>query len=333
MLRSICWSLTLVLGTAGQLFADGWADKMFAERTHDFGPVPRAAKIEYSFPIKNVYKEDVHIAAVRSSCGCTLPRIEKDTLKTHEQGSIIAEFNTRGFFGQHGAHVTVVIDRPQYAEVHLDVKGYIRTDVVVDPGQVNFGTVEEGSAAERKITVEFAGRQDWKVLEVKPGSSAVTAQLKEVRRDAGRVSYELDVKLADTAPAGYLRDQLTLVTNDKRAPELAVVVEGRVTPELMVSPSSLMLGILQPGQTVTKQLVIRAKRPFRITSLQAGDAKFSYKLAADEAKPVHVVPVTFTADEQPGKIARRVRVETDLGAHGTAEIEVLGEVVAPLAGK
>ncbi len=333
MLHSASWLIAILLGMTGQVLADTWADKMFAQRVHDFGPVPRAAKIEFAFPITNPYKEEVHIAGVRSSCGCTLPRVEKDTLKPQEHGSIIAEFNTRAFLGQHGAHLTVTIDRPQYAEVYLEVKGYIRTDVVVDPGQVNFGTIDEGVEAEHKFTVDYAGRPDWQILELKPGSPTVTASLKETRREAGRVSYEVVVRLADSTPKGYLRDQLTLVTNDRRSPELAVIVEGRVTPELTVSPSALMLGMMQPGQTVTKQLVIRAKRPFKVTGLHAEEGTFSFKPAQDEAKQVHLVPVTFTADSQPGKVVRRIRIETDLGPHGTAEIEVFGDIASPLAGK
>src|SRR5262245_51513006 len=109
--------------------AQQWADKLFETKAHDFGSVPRAAKSEYLFKVTNPYGEDLHIASVRSSCGCTIPRIEKDTLKTNEQGAIIAEFNTRAFTGQRHARVTVTIDRPRFAEVQLDIKGYIRTDV------------------------------------------------------------------------------------------------------------------------------------------------------------------------------------------------------------
>src|SRR5262245_47534954 len=83
--------------------AQQWAENMFPERSHDFGSVPRAAKVEYEFVLTNLYKDDVHIASVRSSCGCTQPRISKDTLKTHEKGSIIAAFNTNAFSGQRGA--------------------------------------------------------------------------------------------------------------------------------------------------------------------------------------------------------------------------------------
>lgn len=315
------------------------SNQLFTEMGHDFGLVPRAAKVEHVFVMHNPYNQPLHIAAVRTSCGCTMPRAEKDTIPPHGQGGIVAEFNTRAFTGQHGATVIVVIDQPFYTEVRLNVRGYIRTDVVLDPSEVNFGTVDEGAAAERKFTLDYAGRPDWKLVDVKSGLPGVTAACKETRRGGGRCSYEITVKLADNAPAGYLRDELTLVTNDNRTPQFGMVVEGRIVPELAVSPSTLMLGIVQPGQTVKRQLVIRAKRPFKVVGLSSTGAAnpdvgtYTFGATQDEAKAVHLVPVTFTAGKQPGKLAQHIRIETDLGAHGTAEIQVLGEVSSPLAGK
>ncbi len=92
----------LVASLAATASAQDWAEKMFTEKTHDFGSVARAAKVEYAFEMVNPYKEDIHISSVRASCGCTIPRIQKDTLKSWEKGAIVAEFNTRAFSGQRG---------------------------------------------------------------------------------------------------------------------------------------------------------------------------------------------------------------------------------------
>ena len=50
-------------------------------------------------------------------------------MKTYEKGAIVATFNTNSFHGQRGATLTVIIDKPFYAEVQLHVRGYIRSDV------------------------------------------------------------------------------------------------------------------------------------------------------------------------------------------------------------
>ena len=96
-------SLLVVLLLAAPCAAQEWADKMFETRSHDFGTIARAAKAEFAFELTNLYLEDVHIASVRASCGCTTPRIEKETLKTYEKGAIIAHINSESFLGRQGA--------------------------------------------------------------------------------------------------------------------------------------------------------------------------------------------------------------------------------------
>ena len=123
-----------------------------------------------------------------------------------------------------------------------------------------------------------------------------------------------------------------LLTNDTRTPQVVVMVEGRVAPELTVSPSPLMLGLLQPEQTVTKQLLIRAPRPFKVTALKAEGGEFSFKFDPQASKQVHVVPVTFKADASTGKVTAAHPCRDRPGRHGVADIEAFGEVAAPFAG-
>jgi hypothetical protein len=328
----VLFAFAMCLVCTATASAQQWADKMFAERSHDFGQVPRAAKVEFPFVITNLYAADIHIAAVRASCGCTQPRIEKDTLKPNEKGAIVAAFNTRAFTGQHGARVTVTIDRPQWAEVVLDVKGYIRTDIVLDPGQVNLGSVPTGQTVEKIIRIDHAGRNDWKITDVASNSPYLTASTKEISRTRDRVSYELDVQLKEGAPIGYLKDQLQLSTNDQRAKQFPVIVEGLIVSDLTVSPAALMLGNVQPGQTITKQIVVKGLKPFKIVDIHCDNPAFTFQPSAD-AKSVHLVPVTFQAGREVGKIAGNIEIVTDLGENKTAQLTVLGQVSEPLAGR
>ena len=71
-------------------------------------------------------------------------------LKTYAQGTIVAIFNTTAFLGQHGATITVVLDKPFYAEVQLHVSGFIRSDVQIEPGSVQMGQFEQGSRPSKK---------------------------------------------------------------------------------------------------------------------------------------------------------------------------------------
>jgi hypothetical protein len=306
--------------------AQEWARKMFDGTSHSFGTVARGAKVEHPFKFKNIYKEDIHVASVRSSCGCTTPVITKQTLKTYEESQVVAQFNTRSFLGEKSATITVVIDRPYYAEVQLHVSGYIRSDVVVEPGMIDLGSVDQGTAAERRVQVTYAGRDTWQIRDVLSANEHLEAELHETARGNGQVSYSLLVRLKADAPVGYLKDQVTLVTNDSRASQIPIDVEGRVLSELTVSPSSLFMGVMQPGQKRTKQLVIKGKKPFKITAIDCDDEGFSFDLP-ETAKQSHLVTVTYVAGDEPGKVSQKIRIETDLEGNTPPEVSAYAEVV------
>lgn len=304
-------AFSIILGSSPALGQE-WAKKMFKVTKHDFGTVARGAKSEFRFEFENLYEEDLHVAGVRSSCGCTSPVIAQRDLKTFDKSYILTKYNTRSFLGQRGATVTVIFDKPYYAEVQLNVSGYIRSDVVFDPGEINFGEVAQFESAEKSLKLNYAGRADWKVKDVRSASDHFQVQLKETSRGRGSVGYEMLVRLKGSAPAGHFQDQITIVTDDQRLKTIPLLVQGNVISPLTVSPSSLFLGVVKPGQSVTKKLVVRGKEKFKILSVKCEDGCFKFKPLTDEEKPLHFVSVTFTADSA-GKIAEKIMIETNLG--------------------
>lgn len=329
MLRAIFSSLLIVLATSAVAGADDWAPKMFGARDHDFGTVARGATVEHKFVITNLYEEDVHIASVRSSCGCTKVSIAQRDVKTYEKTAVVAKFDTHAFLGSRSATLTVIIDRPYYAEVQLHVKGYIRSDVVLDPGGLDFGTVDAGTPVAKTVTVDYAGRGDWQIMGVKSGNPYITVDIIERNRTGGSVSYDLEFSLAEDAPVGYLNGQLTVMTNDHRATEFSVSIAGRVASEVSVSPRSLYFGTVQAGETATKKLVIKGKKPFRVVRVECDDDCFAAEVSS-ETKRVHIVPVTFDASEGSGRMSSHLRIVTDLGENGSPELVVHAHIARPL---
>ncbi len=123
---------------------------------------------------------------MRSSCNCTTPQIVKPDLKTFETGEIVAEFNTRQFIGQKSAIVTVTFDKPAYAEVQLQVSGFIRSDVVLQPGEIDFGNVDLGTSAERRVQITYAGREDWGLTDARSTDPNLRLQLVDMGRGRGQ---------------------------------------------------------------------------------------------------------------------------------------------------
>jgi hypothetical protein len=330
MLRTICLALVVAANFAvSQLPAQEWAEKMFNTKEHDFGTVARGAETIYRFEITNLYKQPMKILGVRSSCGCTSPTIENNTIGTYEKAYLVAKFNTHTFVGMHGATLTVTFGAPYPAEVQVRVHGNIRGDVVIAPGAVEFGKVDEGEVREQRINVSYAGRSDWKIVDVTNDNDYFEVEMEEAPRTMGKVNYNLIVRLKDNVPVGFVKDQLTIVTNDQRADSqrIPLFVGGQVVPEISVTPETLVLGNVKAGEPITKKVVVRGKKPFKILDVNCGDNCFSFN-TDQESKELHLVEITYRPGDQPGAVKVPVTITTDR-PNRTAALTVSAEVIAP----
>ena len=322
-----------VLCVATRCSADQWVDNMLTEHEHDFGTVARGADTVYKFPVKDIYKQDVQLVSVHASCGCTTPTLENTTLKTGETGYIVATFNTRTFSGIHAATLTLNVawdDNGVYrtGETQVHVHGNIRSDVVLLPGSVKFDSVDQGSKAEQKVRVTYAGRPDWKITDIRGVSDALEVELAKPQRLSDSVAYDLLVRLKDSAPAGYFNEQLVLVTNDDQSPRIPMQVEGRVVPQISVAPESLMLGEVAQGEQVSKKILVRGKQPFKILTMKSDSDFFDFK-TDDQSSERHIVEVIFNAKQDPGNMKDTIRIATDMGTGLQTAFLAFATVVPP----
>jgi hypothetical protein len=334
--RAMACLVAVVALPAAEAASQEWATKMFPVTSHNFGTVAKGSKTEYRFVFRNLYKEDLHVVGVRTSCGCTSPEVTKRDLKTHETAEVVAKFNTRTFLGQHGATLTVTFDKPFHAEVQLRVAGNIRGDVMFEPPFVDLGSVDLGKGAERKVRVTRVGGTAWTIKDVRSVNPNFEVLLSKPVRAATQTAYELTMRLKPEAPAGYVKGQLILVTDDPRATQIPMDVEGRVVAAVTVSPQLLALGSVLSGGSVTKNVVVRANREFSITGVHCADGCLTCEPTTAPAK-VHILPVTFQAGPNAGKVERQLRISTDLGEGAVPMVTVQAQVeptpAAPAGGQ
>ena len=330
--RTVLLLLLMLTGSTG--FGQEWARKMFDHTTHDFGTVARGAKAEHAFTVENIYKEEMYIASVRTTCGCTNPKISKRTLKTWEKAEIVAELDTRTFYGRKDATLTVVLGGRFTAEVRLRIYAYIRRDVVVQPGKIRFGSVAQGTSSRQKVTIDYAGRSDWQIVKVESANPHLQGQVVQTHRAShngrsGRVTYDLYATLSGDAPVGYIRDHLVLVTSDPnpRTARVPIAVEGIVAPAVAVQPSPLS-GAAQVGETINMRLFVQAQTPFRIVGVSCSDQRFKFD-ARKTADKSYLVLVSFAAGEVAEEVDETIRIETDLAAAKVLKVPVAVRVTSP----
>lgn len=308
--------------------AGDWAGEMFAEKSHNFGKVPSNSNTQYTFTFKNKYRETIHIASVRSTCNCTTPTVLDATVASLKTGRILATFNTKSFTGPKSATVTVVIDKPYYAEVQLVVSGEILSDVNVSPPEVGFGQVAAGQPRTSEVRVSFLNRPNIRIEDVRSLFSDIKVRLSEPTQVGNRVDYTLAVTLKESAEPGEIGERLTLVTNDPTYQAVAIGVTGQVRPPVEVKPDAVHFDTVATGNEKGERLLLRADSDFTVTQIECDDPRFTFEVP-DGSKKVHFVKMTFrAAGEKTGEFKVPVRIKTNLGESATAVCTVTGSVLA-----
>ena len=320
-----------------------WAEKMFDTRSHDFGVIAMTSKVSHRFQVTNRYLETVHIAGVRTTCGCSVARPSKLTLASGEVVTIDVTMDmrrTRSSTTQKAAVLTVVFDRPSFAEVRIPVTARVRKDLVLVPGSADFTGVEEGQGASRTLTLRYAGRKDWRIKQIEVTSPHLAVRVEETRRAEVRrlgifsrfheVHYDLVIELKPSAPAGLLRETIVLVSDDKETPRIPVLVEATVESDFSFSPMAggvVSLGALVPGRAKRVSVVVKGREDFRIEKIEAGSPSgvFRTKLSTSKRR-VHVLPLTVTAPEGLSEI-RETFTLTIEGRDEPLTFTVYGRVV------
>ena len=159
-----------------------WAVKMFEKTTHDFGVVARGSDTVYRLKLKNIYQQDVHISEVSTTCGCSAGKPGKETLKSLEETYVEITMDTRKFIRRKDSNVIVTFDRPVYGRVQIPITAYIRTDVVIEPGSAQFGTVDREENNEKTLKVSYAGRQDWQIKKVETSHKRHLTAIRNIKK-------------------------------------------------------------------------------------------------------------------------------------------------------
>ena len=310
-------------------FAQPWARKMFKEFSHDFGDVVKGERPVHKFEIQNVFQEDINIAGVYSSCGCTSVSVPKKVLKTWEKTEVICQFNSPAFDGAKTATVTVRFDRPYVGEVQLNIKGRIvrGSGLNVTPKSIDFGQVSKSKSPTRTVELTSMGSPNFRILDVKSTFGHIKVQLRETSRQNSLVKYEMTTKLKESVPEGFAEGQLFVVVQERnQTREFPIKFSAKVVSGLRLSPEILTLNGIEPGQEVRKKVIIKGTEPFRIVDVTCHSKAFRVR-ADKEAKKVHLVEVIYTGESKSGQHECELSFFTDLTGDAPNKLRAIVEII------
>lgn len=316
-------------GTYYQPVSNAWAQNLFKKTKHNFGTVARAAKTEHVFTFKNTTKETIEIQHIAVSCRCTLPTIETKVVKPGEIGKIRAAFQTRLFVGQRGASLTVSMKKGNnYSSTILRVDGYIRQDVVVHPPSIQFPKVLSANGGKTAVRILYAGRNDWKINKVSSGIKGLKLNLKETKRQHGRVEYLLEADLPKDMPNGQLMGIVNLETNDFNQKSFPVNFYANVVQPIQIRNNVELT--IKDGKVIGSKLFLASTEAFKILDYECPSCPVEIKLN-EKQKKVHMYRVTTkdaSMNMKKGRSEHKLILKTDHPSQPEAVVNVVVNVLA-----
>jgi hypothetical protein len=303
------------------------AAELFEETSKDFGSVPRGTTLIHQFRLKNTRNHSLHVAGLRTSCGCATAALGRDDIAPGQSTVLQVTIDTRKYSGARVFTIHVLFDRPAVEEVRVTVTATSRDDVTLTPGQLEFGRVKRGTPAKATVTIEYHGTANWQITGVENDNGYLKPDVQHIAAGLGQTIYQLTVTLRPDIPAGAWHSDLWLKTSDAVTPRIRVPLVVEVESTLTATPNDVQLGTVQAGRQAERKVVIRGPAPFKIAKIEGEDGQFQIGGRSDEAKAVHVLKVTFLAKDCVGEVARTFRVHTDLADGETLHFSAHSMVV------
>jgi hypothetical protein len=179
--------LALLLACAGAR-----ADLVFEKPVQEHHRMPDDGHLEAHFKFKNTGPGTVEIKRVKTSCGCTSAKLEKETYAPGESGYITVKFVFGSRRGPQRKIISVMSEDKR--EWRLDLRCWIGEPIRMAPALVYWKTGEAPEAKDIKIAVPEG--QTIRVRGVSSPDPKFSAKLETVKDGA---TYLVRVKPVSTA--------------------------------------------------------------------------------------------------------------------------------------
>jgi hypothetical protein len=334
----------------------GVAGVKFDGVSFDFGEVTDTRTHEHVYTFTNTGSAPLIIGDISSTCGCTVPRLEKNQFAPGERGELKIVFDPKGRVGRVNTEINVVTNAQPYNVSKLTYVAQVVPLVRFDERVVNFGQIERGNRYTQTLDI-FHDDPDLEVIDLRPVIPAIEARVlaagEPAETEDAAATYRTSIEFAvgEGIPWGVIYDgavdvlvrgrpgpEEELVENDYQV-MCAGVAFGRIhgvaaNPRAANRATSLLsLGNIDPGQPFQSFLTLMqpSGERFTITEVRFAETTvpgLDLRVEPEGPSAIHRVIIAgeIAAEERPedGWVRGMVVVRTDVPGEEELTIRFVG---------
>ncbi len=191
------FSLTIVLSAGSPIMK-------FKETTIDFGEVDAGKSIDIKFEFQNTGDDVLIVKNIRSTCGCTVAKVDKKEYNPGEKGEIPVKFFSRGYRGKITKTVTVTTNDKDNIYTVLKITGNVNlkdfAQAELTPDKLNFEGIKQNKKHQKTFKIKNAGTIDLRIIEVTHGPEVTVEFAKKLIKPKEEIDVTVELNAMDEGP-------------------------------------------------------------------------------------------------------------------------------------
>lgn len=308
------------------------------------GTVAKGDKIEQDFILKNGGTADLHIADVKPSCGCTVPKFDK-VIKPGAEGRVHLSVDTKAFQGQQSKSATILSDDPSMPQAVVFLQFNVKPFVEVVP----YGFFRIMGLVGQEISNDLTLVSDEptfkptaaKVLSQGPEGlvpagymKVVLAPLAEKDRIPGKGANQWKVTLtaSKSTPVGIPAGVVKIATGLPKQPEVEIRISGSVTEAVGVVPAQVSFGAVKVGADAVRKEIDVVNRnlkneAFAVTAVESSVPGITAETKPFDKNRVKVVVSVDPKTVKKGIVDGLLTIRTNDAGKGEIKVPMRGTIL------
>ena len=236
---------------------------------YNFGEKRTGEVVEHSFVLENRGNQLLRIHRVRSSCGCTVPKLSKEEILPGDSAEVTVRVDLAGRSGTQRQNVTLNTNDPQQPAFTLSVTGEAQPSIRIEPRTLNFQIVDPTALPSGVIRMESTTGRAFTIKKITTNNQRVDTKV--VAAGDG-LSAEVIVNPRAQQGEGHFTDVLIIETSEEDLASTRVLVMWQISKDVSVSPGQLSLVVPDKPQPISRFLMVRGtarlEKPLEVTSVE-----------------------------------------------------------------
>ena len=190
--------------------------------TCDFGEAPSGESVQATFTLRNMGDEPLHVAHVRTSCGCTSSSLDQQDLPPGAETSLRATLSLQNRTGPQHKQLTIVSNDPEHPETQAFIHGTAIRFLAISPSIICLFSIPQGQPITRTVDVFSEDHTPFQITSVEASHPDLTVGISPISSNA----YRLSLTLPPSWPAGRIAESLRIHTDHPRAALLSCPITG-----------------------------------------------------------------------------------------------------------